>query len=109
MSETAISKAIRVAIKRLFPQLRMTRLQTGLITARHGAKIHCAEPGWPDLIGYDAGGRFFAIEVKKADGKLSPEQVERIADIKACGGVAIVAYGVLDAVTQIKIELEAIK
>jgi len=106
VSETETSRAIRAAIKRHFPQIRFTRLQAGLITARHGAKIHCADPGWPDIVGYLPDGRFFAIEVKDAGGKTAKHRQEiqqsRAADINACGGVALTASGVFDAIKQIQ-------
>ena len=102
MGETELSKAIRLAIKRHFPEIRFTRLQAGLITAKHGAKIHCADPGWFDLIGYLPDGRFIGIEIKAASGKTSAEQVDRLLDLTRCGGVAIQTNGVLDCIKKLK-------
>ena len=46
--------------------------------------------GLPDLIGC-FGGRFLAIEVKRKNGKVSPEQEAMIARINRAGGLAFVA------------------
>lgn len=102
MGETAISKAARAQIKRLFPQIRLTRLQAGIIKDSKGYRVHCADAGWCDSIGYLPDGRFFAIEFKDKTGKVSELQQQRIDDINSCGGVAIVASGVYDCIMQIK-------
>ena len=106
MSETKLSKAIRVAIARHFPGIRFTRLQAGIITAKHGAKIHCADNGWCDIVGYLPDGRFFGVEVKMPGSVTQKERKElqdaRLADINACGGIAIKVEGVLDCITQLK-------
>lgn len=102
MGETAISKAARAQIKRLFPQIRLTRLQAGIILKKGGGRVHCADAGWPDSAGYLPDGRFFAIEFKDKAGKVSELQQQRIDDINKCGGVAIVANGVYDCIIQIK-------
>jgi hypothetical protein len=39
------------------------------------------------------GGRFLAVECKAERGRLSPEQRDFLADIKALGGMAVVARG----------------
>ena len=109
MSETKISKVVRKAIKRLFPQVRLTRLQSGIILKRGGGRVHCAEAGWPDAVGYLPDGRFLAIEFKAPGGKVSQVQQERIEDIIACGGVAIVADSVYSCLVELKKILEAIK
>lgn len=41
-------------------------------------------------------GRFIGIECKAANGKLSPEQQKTLDEIKASGGLAIVAYSLAD-------------
>lgn len=102
MGETAISKAARAQIKRLFPQIRITRLQAGIILKKGGGRVHCADAGWPDTCGYLPDGRFFAIEFKKPGGVVSKLQQERIDDIIACGGVAIVTDGVYDCIKKIQ-------
>lgn len=102
MSETELSKAIKLAIKRHFPEIRITRLQAGIITARHGAKIHCADPGWPDFIGFTADGRFVGIEIKTKTGKTSADQVDWLIDAAGCKCLVIQVSGVLDCINKLK-------
>jgi hypothetical protein len=47
--------------------------------------------GSSDILGLLPGGRFLAIECKAKGGRLSPEQREFLSDIKALGGMAVVA------------------
>lgn len=63
---------------------RVTRMNNTPIHRRKGT----IEKGWCDLIGYTDAGIFVGIEVKKIGDRLSPEQLERIKDIKQCGGKA---------------------
>ena len=109
MSETATSKAARKAIKRLFPQVRLTRMQAGTILKRGGGRVHCADEGWPDSVGYLPDGRFLAIEFKAPGGKISKKQQERIDDAISCNCVVIVADSVYDCLVELKKILEAIK
>ncbi len=53
--------------------------------------------GVPDLIGCYKG-RFIAIEIKAANGKLSKKQEREIAAIRAAGGVAFVPYSLEQAI-----------
>jgi len=93
MSETKLSKAIYDMIQKEFPQVRLTRLQCGVILAKHGAMIHCAAPGWPDYIGYLPNGRIIGIEVKAPASKTKVHRAEkqeaRRLDIIGCGGVGL--------------------
>ena len=77
-------------------------MQAGIITARHGAKVHCADPGWPDICGYTNNGLFVGIEVKTKVGKASPEQIERRLDAESCGCIFIQVNGVLDCINKLK-------
>lgn len=52
--------------------------------------------GVSDIIGLLKGGRFLAIEVKSAVGKVSPEQKEFITEVNEYGGIAFVARSVKD-------------
>ncbi|MDR0731206.1 MAG: VRR-NUC domain-containing protein, partial [Treponema sp.] len=52
--------------------------------------------GSSDILGLLPGGRFLAVECKAPDGRLSPEQRQFLADIKAQGGLAIVARSCRD-------------
>lgn len=51
--------------------------------------------GCADLIG-SYKGRFLAVEVKKWGGKPTPEQTSFLDEIRASGGIAILAYSVED-------------
>jgi hypothetical protein len=52
--------------------------------------------GSSDILGLLPGGRFLAVECKAPDGRLSPEQRQFLADIKAQGGLAVVARSYRD-------------
>lgn len=52
--------------------------------------------GLPDIHGVLPGGRFFAIEVKTATGRVSPEQKQQIQEINDAGGLAFVARSLKD-------------
>lgn len=110
MSETKISGKIREMIKKEFPEIQFTRLQAGLIFARHGAKIHCADPGWFDYVGYLPDGRFLGIEIKDPDGTTKKERAQlqkaRRDSVNSAGGVALQLESVEQARRCIK---EAIK
>jgi hypothetical protein len=55
--------------------------------------------GSADLIGIQCGtGRFFAVEVKTDDGRVSPDQRRFIDHVIAAGGIAGVCRSVDDAV-----------
>ena len=54
-------------------------------------------PGIPDIVGIYRG-KFIAIEVKAAKGKVSDNQVRKISEINAAGGHAFVARSVDDVI-----------
>ncbi|MDR2435236.1 MAG: VRR-NUC domain-containing protein [Treponema sp.] len=58
--------------------------------------IRFGRRGSADLLGCLPGGKFLAVEVKAEHGRLSPEQRQFLADIKALGGIAIVARSFRD-------------
>jgi hypothetical protein len=54
--------------------------------------LHFGKKGSADIIGLiPPDGQFLAVETKTPGGRLSPEQRQFLADIKALGGLAIVA------------------
>ncbi len=59
--------------------------------------VRLASEGVSDLIGFKAG-RFVAIEVKSASGRVRPEQQAFINLVRASGGLAGVARSVEEAV-----------
>lgn len=104
MSETEISKAIREAVKKHFPFIRFKRNQCGKIkSGRYWVDL--GEAGWPDYIGYLPDGRFFGLEIKDPKGHTKKEREEmqnsRLADIEKCGGLAIKASSVDEALNGI--------
>jgi hypothetical protein len=52
--------------------------------------------GVPDIIGCTPCGRFFAIEVKVGNNKLSKLQEYKLKSIEACGGLAIAAWSLAE-------------
>jgi hypothetical protein len=55
--------------------------------------------GSSDILGILPGGRFLAVECKAEHGRLSPDQRQFLADVKALGGMAIVARSCRDIET----------
>ncbi|CAG23304.1 VRR-NUC domain-containing protein [Photobacterium profundum] len=47
--------------------------------------------GSSDLIGWTTNGIFLAVEVKTLNGKVSPEQIKFIEDVRKHGGIAFIA------------------
>jgi hypothetical protein len=48
------------------------------------------EKGWSDIQGYTKEGIYIACEVKTTNDRLSSEQIDRLHDIKLCGGLAFI-------------------
>jgi hypothetical protein len=65
---------------------RLNRVNNIPVRRRKGT----IEKGWSDLQGYDTEGIYVAIEVKTINDKLSPDQIERLNDIKNCNGIAFI-------------------
>lgn len=62
-----------------------------------GRLIHFGKVGSADILGIlKPTGRLLAIEVKKAGGKVSPEQQAFLDAITDAGGLSIIAYSVDD-------------
>jgi hypothetical protein len=53
--------------------------------------LHFGKKGSSDILGILPRGRFLAVECKAEHGRLSPEQRQFLTDVKALGGLAIVA------------------
>lgn len=104
-NETEVSKQIREAVKKNFPQIRFKRNHCGKIkSGRYWVDL--GEAGWPDYIGYLPDGRFFGLEIKDPKGRTKKDRQElqdtRLADIGKCGGVGIKASSVDEALTKIR-------
>jgi len=57
--------------------------------------------GIADILGIAPGGRFLAIEVKSADGRLSKEQRLFLRSVQDAGGIAFVARSVKQAAIEL--------
>jgi hypothetical protein len=66
---------------------------TGAVRIAPDRWLRFGKKGSADILGCLPGGRFLAVEVKAAHGRLSPEQREFLADIKALGGLAVMVRG----------------
>jgi hypothetical protein len=69
---------------------------SGAVRIRPGKFMSFGLKGSSDILGILPGGRFLAVECKAPTGRLSPEQRQFLADIKALGGMAIVARSWMD-------------
>lgn len=72
----------------------VTKFNNGAHKVKGGVRGRRAKNtiGVSDLIVCSPEGRFCAIEVKKADGKLSKEQIDFLDRVRLKGGVAIAAF-----------------
>jgi hypothetical protein len=103
VSESKIQNEIRLAVGR-DPDLVLWRNQVGVATYISGeTRRHGLCPGSCDLIGILAPhGRFIALEIKTATGKISPEQERFINLVNRKGGYAKVVRSVDEALTAIQ-------
>lgn len=77
----------------------VARANVGLFYTRDGRPVRSGLPvGFSDLFGFRRGdARFFALEVKTATGRVSPEQAAFIAAMQKRGALAGVVLSVEDA------------
>jgi hypothetical protein len=66
---------------------------SGAVRIRPSKFMSFGLKGSADILGCLPDGRFLAVECKAPDGRLSPEQREFLADIKALGGMALAVRG----------------
>lgn len=62
--------------------------------------IRMGEAGWADIIGCLKSGVFFAIEVKRHGGVVTPAQNAFLEAVRASKGVAFVAYSLEDVIAR---------
>ncbi|MFA5657673.1 MAG: VRR-NUC domain-containing protein [Oscillospiraceae bacterium] len=102
--ESAVIQEVKKVIQAT--GIHLQRINTGCFSIGEGNNrrfIKTADAGTCDFEGYDKHGRFCAIECKRPiGGKLSPAQKQRIENINACGGIAIVAHSGIEALEQLK-------
>jgi hypothetical protein len=103
VAERDIQHAIREAMG-LEPDLVLWRNNTGVFDDGRGGKVRTGlGTGSADLVGIlrmrypISTGRFIAIEIKQASGRVSPEQERWLALVRAFGGFAAVIRSVDDA------------
>jgi hypothetical protein len=63
---------------------------SGAVEVRPGQWLRFDLKGSSDILGCLPGGRFLTVEVKAAQGVLSPEQKTFLADVRGLGGLALV-------------------
>jgi hypothetical protein len=68
----------------------------GAVRIRPGKFMSFGLKGSSDILGLLPGGRFLAVECKAEHSRLSPEQRQFLADVKALGGMTIVAKSCRD-------------
>ena len=64
----------------------------------HSARFPPVTPGVSDIIGILPGGRFLAVECKAPGGSCSSAQSAFIGTVRNAGGVAVLAYDLVDVV-----------
>jgi hypothetical protein len=77
-------------------QIKAWSNPSGAVRIRPGKFMSFGLKGSADILGCLPDGRFLAVEVKAPGGRLSLEQRQFLADIKALGGMAIVARSWMD-------------
>jgi len=96
VTEGHIQDAIRVALSSE-PDLVLWRNNVGVAEHQRGARVRYGlAPGTADLVGC-LGGRFVALEVKTATGRLSPEQRSWALVVRRFGGFVAVVRSVDEA------------
>ncbi len=78
-------------------QGRVLQHNRDLLVLENPRAIRLAAPGVSDLLGWTEGGRFVAIEVKAARGRVTDEQAAFIDLVRRSGGLAGVARSVEEA------------
>jgi len=87
MADITANELTRYA-KDIFKRMgyRINRVNNIPVRRRKGT----IEKGWSDLQGYTKEGIYVACEIKKNGDTFSKEQVERLHDVKNCGGKAYI-------------------
>lgn len=114
MTEHDLLNAIRLAASRHGARLFRNNVAKGwvgrLVSHRGGTVVLAdARPlhaglctGSSDLIGWDAVGRFLAVEGKMGRTRTTDDQAAFLAAVEAAGGVAVLARSVEDVVAALK-------
>lgn len=105
MSETALSKAIRDALKRV-RHVKVLRLNSGRVRVK-GGYVHLCEPGTPDILVMLPHQRVCWLEAKTRDGVVEDDQIEWHAEAVALGHTVHVVRDVQQAVDVVIRERDA--
>jgi len=100
MGEGAVQDSIRLALATV-PDLCMWRNNVGVADQRGARVRYGLAPGSADLVGVLAG-RFVALEIKTATGRVAPEQTQWLALVRRYGGFAAVVRSPEDALAAIE-------
>lgn len=99
--ESEIQREI-LAYLALVPEVVAWRNNTGAMFGEHKGKkwaVRFGKKGLPDIIGWQTCfglACFLAIEVKRPGQKASPEQAAFLSQVRAAGGIALVAHSLDD-------------
>lgn len=95
--EAALQAKIIKAIERAYgPNVLVERTNAGMATTSAGNVINIGKAGTSDLK-VCLRGRFIALEVKTATGKLTEKQARYLEQVKAAGGIGEVVRSVDEA------------
>lgn len=101
MSESEIMKRIQIALSQI--NVRVWRNNVGSAKTMDGRHITFGlAVGSSDLIGLTSTGRFVAIEVKTATGKVTEAQLNFINMVKLQGGIAGICRSPEEAIELIR-------
>ena len=100
LTEAELLRQILLAIGSR-PDVRLWRKNVGAAMSG-GRFIRFGTPGAADLLGLLQGGRFLAIEVKSATGRLTPEQRAWGEMVQRFGGTYLVVRSVEEAVSAVE-------
>lgn len=105
LSEHDIQNSILAYLARCSKVAWAHRMNSGKFKKSNGDGsfrwIQAGFVGCPDIMGQLTDGRFLAVEVKAAKGRLSPEQSAFLDAVLAGNGVAIVARSVDDVINHL--------
>lgn len=101
MSERDLQHAIRLALGAEPSRVVLWRNNVGVAQHWESGRVHTVRyglaPGSADLVGLRSDGRFVALELKAARGRVSPEQEAWLALVRRMGGVGAVVRSVEEA------------
>lgn len=100
--QSAILKFLQ--LHRVFAWRQNSGAMTGSYKGKSRFVRFTSITGVSDIIGMTHNGRFIAIEVKRKNGKLRPEQEQFIDKVNQNGGLAFVARSVDDVETALRKE-----